>query len=113
MFISGYSQQNIQNILCVSDQSGMSKFLKCYKSRGTSENKQRSVNPRKTYVRGDRKILRCVKLNWQRTLAEITGGINERLPSTITSGGVYDFLILQEREQGRHCQFALEITLNV
>ena len=91
MCTSGYSQQEISNILCVSDQSGISKFLKSYKTRGTSENKQRSVNPRKTDVRGDRKILRCVKLNWQRTLAEITSEINERLPSPITSGGVYDF----------------------
>ena len=58
MCTSGYSQQNISNSLCVSDQSGMSKFVKCYKTRGTSENKHRSVNPRKTDVRGDRKILR-------------------------------------------------------
>lgn len=60
----------------MSDQSGISKFHKRYKVRGSSENKHRNGRPRKTDVQGDRKILRCVKLNRQQTLADITGEIN-------------------------------------
>lgn len=45
-------------------------------------------------------------------MAEITGEINERLPSPLSSGGVYGFLISQEGKQGSHCQFSLEIALN-
>ena len=36
-------------------------------------------------LRGDRKRLRCVKLNWRETLADINGEINGRLPSPISS----------------------------
>jgi transposase len=59
MSSSGYSQQEIADILKVS-QSGVSKFLKRYTTCRFSENSARSGRPRKTDARGDRKILRCV-----------------------------------------------------
>jgi transposase len=84
MSLSGYSQREIADILKVS-QSGVSKFLKRYTTRGSSENSARSGRPRKTDDRGDRKILRCVKSNRRQTLKDITDKVNSKLPNSISS----------------------------
>ena len=61
---------DISNILPES-QSGISKFLKRYQARGSSENRHRSGRPRKTDVRDHQKILRCEKLNRRQSLAYV------------------------------------------
>ena len=84
MYESGIRQQEIADMLCVS-QSGISKFLKRFQTRGSCENKHRSGRPRKTDDRGDRKILRCVKVNRRQTLTDITHEVNSKLPSSVSS----------------------------
>ena len=83
MCSSGYTHQEISNIFSVSDQSGISKFLK--RRADQAKTNFEAETPEKTYVKGDLKILRCLKQNRQLTLADITDNINERLPSPISS----------------------------
>lgn len=104
MFTSGYIKQEIAGILSVS-QSRISKFLKRYKVRVSCKNKHRSRRPRKTDVRGVRKILRCVKLNRRQTLSDIT----VTLPSFISSRTVRRRLRFfnSSRRKTRKTQFNL------
>ena len=88
--VGGWSKPatNCRNIR---SQSGVSKFLKRFNQRETCENERRSVRPRKTddRFRGDREILRCVKMDRRQSLTEITSKMNNFLPSTISSRTVH------------------------
>ena len=61
MCTSGYTQQEISNILSVS-QLGISKLLKRHKARGSSKTNT-EADCLENDVRGDRNIFRCVRLN--------------------------------------------------
>ena len=63
----------------------MSNFFKRFNQRESCENERQSGRPRKTDDRGDRKILRCVKMDRRQSLTEITNKLNNVLPNTISS----------------------------
>lgn len=65
--------------------STVSKFLIRFRDRGSVENKARSGRKKIVTARGDRVILRAVKINRREQLTNLTNIVNEKLPQKISA----------------------------
>jgi transposase len=73
----GYAHRKIAEIIR-RDHSTITKFLKRYDERNSVENKPKTRRKRLVTERGDRVILRSVKVNRRETLRDLTNIVNER-----------------------------------
>ena len=78
----GYTHRNIAEIIG-SDHSTVTKFLKLYDERSSVENKPKTGRKKLVTERGDRVMLRSVKVNRRETLRDLTNIVNERLPQPV------------------------------
>jgi IS30 family transposase len=75
----GYANRKIAEIIG-RDHSTITKFLKRYDERNSVENEPKTWRKKFVTERGDRVILRSVKVNRRDTLGDLTNIVNERLP---------------------------------
>lgn len=80
----GYAHRKIAEIIG-RDHSTITKFLKRYDERNSVENKPKTGRKKLVTERGDRVILRSVKVNRRETLRDLTNIVNERLPWPIST----------------------------
>lgn len=84
MLEDGMSQRKVAEILGVS-QSTVSKFHKRFVQQDSIENKPRCGRRKLCDARGDRVLLRTVKLNRYEPLSVITHLVNQALPVNLSS----------------------------
>ena len=80
----GYAHRKIAEII-ERDHSTITKFLKRYDERNSVENKPKTGRKKLVTERGDRVILRSVKVNRRETLRDLTNIVNERLPRPVST----------------------------
>lgn len=80
----GYAHRKIAEIIG-RDHSTITKFLKRYDERNSVENKPKTGRKKLVTERGDRVILRSVKVNRRETLRDLTNIVNERLPRPVST----------------------------
>jgi transposase len=80
----GYVHRKIAEIIG-RDHSSIIKFLKHYDGRNSVENKPKTGRNMLVMERGDRIILRSVKVNRRATLRDLTNIVNERLPRPVST----------------------------
>ena len=80
----GYAHRKIAEIIG-RDHSTITKFLKRYDERNSVENKPKTGRKKLVTERGDRVILRSVKVNRRETLIDLTNIVNERLPWPVST----------------------------
>ena len=98
-----YAHRKIAEIIG-RDHSTITKFLKRYDERNSVENKPKTGRKKLVTERGDRVILRSVKINRRETLRDLTNIVNERLPLPVSTRTVRRRLKLHgytKREFGR------------
>ena len=78
----GYAHRQIAEIIG-RGHSTITKFLKRYDERNSVENKPKTGRKKLVTERGDRVILRSVKVNRRETLRDLTNIVNERLPRPV------------------------------
>ena len=76
----GYAHRKIAEIIG-RDHSTITKFLKCYDERNSMENKPKTGRKKLVTERGDRVILRSVKVKRR----DLTNIVNERLPRPVST----------------------------
>ena len=80
----GYAHRKISEIIG-RDHSTITKFLKRYNERNSVENKPKTGRKKLVTERGDRVILRSVKVNRRETLRDLTNIVKERLPRPVST----------------------------
>ena len=80
----GYAHRKIAEIIG-RDHSTITKFLKRYDEKNSVENKPKTGRKKLVTERGDRVILRSVKVNRRETLRDLTNIVNERLPRPVST----------------------------
>jgi transposase len=80
----GYAHRKIAEIIG-RDHSTITKFLKRYDERNSVENKPKTGRKKLVTERGDRVILRSVKVNRRETLRDLTNIVNKRLPRPVST----------------------------
>jgi transposase len=80
----GYAHRKIAEIIG-RDHSTITKFLKRYDERNSVENKPKTGRKKLVTERGDRVILRSVKVNRRETLRDLTNIVHERLPRPVST----------------------------
>ena len=88
----GYAHRKIAEIIG-RVHSTIIKFLKRYDERNSVENKPKTGRKKLVTERGDRVILRSVKVNRRETLRDLTNIVNERLPRPVSTRTVRRRLI--------------------
>jgi transposase len=80
----GYAHRKIAEIIG-RDHSTVTKFLKLYDERSSVENKPKTGRNKLVTERGDRVMLRSVKVNRRETLRNLTNIVNERLSRPVST----------------------------
>jgi transposase len=80
----GYAHRKIAEIIG-RDHSTITKFLKRYDEMNSVENKPKTGRKKLVTERGDRVILRSVKVKRRETLRDLTNIVNERLPRPVST----------------------------
>ena len=80
----GYAHRKIAEIIG-RDHSTITKFLKRYDEKNSVENKPKTGRKKLVTERGDRVILRSVKVKRRETLRDLTNIVNERLPRPVST----------------------------